>query len=522
MKITKNSIITLASIVTGIGFLLYMMRNVFSHLLTPKERMYFIVIVLGVVCAIVFYTLLAMEAIHLKYEFIFMITVLLWGAIYTFVFPFSNGSDETKHFATAYYNANVVLNRDISMGLSGGRIEDIWVDYGNNGNIYDILRPWYLVISEGNWVTQQELGSADIGLPCMPNLWWKYFPATVGIVVGRLLNLGHFGLLYFARYFNTIYVALLGALAIHIAPRGKPQLAYIGMIPLFLGVSASYNYDAVFLPFIMLYMAIVLKIYDAECVRLRDVIYGVICFIIFTMHKTYLAFYIVLMFYALWKKREKISIKITKLLPVMAIIILVGCIGLKYVFNVMKIVINSSGNVHYDGSVTQTFTVGYMLTHLYQTASVVFHTITDRGWWILRQVFLGQELIGFSFGLINDSLIVAFIVLLVVFLYKSKSCDTHGHICTWGWLITLTSLGAIILGALIRFIPTDYVDSGRTITGRYILPLFLFMIPLFGGKQEKKRDYIVYYFQNILLIIMVCSVLYEIFTCRNFVVYLGS
>lgn len=516
----KNSIIPLVSIVTGIGFLLYMMRNVFSHLLTSKERMYFLVIVVGIVCAIVFYTLLTMEIIHLKYEYIFMITVLLWGAIFLFVFPFANGADENKHFATSYYIANIILNRDISMGANGGRIEDIWVDYGNNGNIYDILRPWYLSISGGNWIGQQEVGTADINLSSIifKHVWWKYVPSTIGIVVGRILNLGHFGLLYFARYFNTIYVALMGALSIRIAPRGKAQLTYIGMIPLFIGVSASYNYDAVFLPLIMLYMAIVIKIYEDDNVRFQDIICGVICYILFTIHKSYLAFYIVLLLYVLWKKgkKQKISISAKKALVLLPAALLVIGIGGIYIEKVIKAVIQLDSNT------SNTFTVGYMLTHLHQTASVVYHTITDRGWWILRQVFLGQELIGFSFWTISDTLIVLFILLQIFFLYKSKTCDEQGHIRAWGGLITFASLCAITLGALIRFIPIDYVDSGRTITGRYILPLFLLMIPLYGGKQEEKRGYMVYFIQNILLIILVSSVLCEIFTYRNYALYLGT
>lgn len=520
MKIKKNSIIPLISIITGLVFLLYMMRNVFSHLLTSKERMYFLVIVVGIVCAIVFYTLLVTEMIHLKYEYIFMITVLLWGAIFLFVFPFANGADENKHFATSYYIANIILNRDMSMGANGGRIEDIWVDYGNNGNIYDILRPWYLAISGGNWLGQQEVGTADISLSSIifNHVWWKYLPSILGIIIGRIFNLGHFGLLYFARYFNTIYVALMGALSIRITPRGKAQLAYIGMLPLFIGVSASYNYDAVFLPLIMLYMAIVIKIYDNDDVRLQDVICGVICYILFTMHKSYLALYIILLLYVLWKKRnsQKTSDNGKKaflLLPVALFMILVGG---KYVGKVLLVIIQL------DSSTNNTFTVGYMLTHLHQTASVVYHTITDRGWWILRQVFLGQELIGFSFWTIKDSLIITFISLLVLYLYKTKSKDNHGHIRILGWMITFASLGAIMLGALIRFIPIDFLDSGRTITGRYVLPLFLVMIPLYGGEQEEKCNYMVYYIQNILIIIMICSVLNEIFAYRNFVVYLGT
>lgn len=520
MKTVKNKLILLSSIIVSIFFLIYMAQNVFSHLLTSKERMYFLVIVLGIMSAIIFYTMLAIEMIHLKYEYIFMITVLLWGAIFLFVFPFSNGADENKHFATSYYIANIILNRDISMGINGGRIEDIWVDYGNNGNIYDILRPWYLVISGGNWLGQQEVGAADINLSSiiLSHVWWKYIPSIIGIIVGRLLNLGHFGLLYFARYFNTIYVALMGALSIRIAPRGKAQLAYIGMIPLVIGISASYNYDAVFLSFIMLYMAIVIKIYDDNCIRLQDAICGVICYILFTMHKSFLAFYIVLLLYALWKKgkKQKMSISAKKILVLLPATLLIIGIGGIYIGKVLKVIIQLDSNT------SNTFTVGYMLTHIHQTASVVYHTITERGWWILRQVFLGQELIGFTFGTISDTLIILFILLLILFLYNSKSCDTQGHIRAWGWLITFASLGAIMLGALIRFIHIDYIDSGRTITGRYILPLLLFLIPLYGGKQEEKRDYMVYYIQNILLIIMVCSVLCEIFTYRNFALYLGN
>lgn len=516
MRLDRKRIIPLISVVTAIWFLIYMANNVFCHLVTSRERLYFIIIICGVLCAIGFYSLLVMEKIHLKYEYIFAITVLLWGIVFQLVFPFSNGSDESKHFSTAYYNANVVLNMDLSKGISGGRVEDVWVDYGNNGNIYDIFRPWYLAITEGNWLGQKEVGNADIGLPNMFWVWWKYIPSTIGIIIGRILNLGHFGLLYFARYFNTLYVAIIGALAIRISPRGKAQLAYIGMIPLFIGVSASYNYDAVFLPLMMLYISIIVKIYDDDILRFKDVIIAAFCYVLFTMHKSYLAFYIFLLIYVMWKKRRKnfISINKKKLLLPLMLAICIGGVGMNYVVKILKTVIQFEN--------TSTFTIGYMLTHIQQTVSVVYHTIVDRGWWILRQVFLGQELIGFHFWSIGDTLIIAFIVVLIVFLYKSKCSDSMRGIRFVGWMITIASLGAIMLGALIRFIPIDYVDSGRTITGRYILPLFLLLIPLYNGKKDEKRDYMVYYLQNILLITMICKVLNEIFTYRSYVLYLGS
>lgn len=529
----KEKMIGLTSLITVLLFLGFIGQRVFSRLLTNREKVYFFIIIVLIIATIFFYTMLAIGKWRLKYETIFLVTVLLWGAIFNFVYPYSFGADESKHFATAYYNANILISGDEDRGLDGGRIEDIPIDYGNNGNIYDIMRPWYLVITDGNWFGEDVVGRTTVNIVpqelLLRSVRWKYVPTTIGIIIGRMFDLGHFGLLYFARYFHTIYTALMGALAIKIAPVGKSQFTTIGMLPLFIGVSASYNYDAVFFPLLLLYVALALKIHQSKSIHLADLLSIVFTYSLFTIHKVFYVPSILLFIYVMYDKYKQKKNNIGKdktdldkthrkkyyMVLLAGILLVFLMVVIKFVFPIVMTIIKM------DGSWSNTYTVNYMIAHPKDTLLVVYNTIVGRGWWILKQFFFGQENMAMSWFDVSEIFAITWMTLLILYSVANTDFKDNKRLRKAGWCMVFLLLAAAMLGSLIRQIGIDMTDSGKTITGRYILPILLLLLPLYHGKEKRERDVLVYYVQNIFLIILIYQTLNTIFTYRNFVLYLG-
>ncbi len=494
---------------------IFFFSKIWNKLLSDKEKIYFITIFLLLIATILLFYYIIVKRTKIKYENIFLISVLLWGAIYNFSFPFASGADENKAFGTSYYVANTIIYHDDAMGELGGRKEDVFEDYGNN-NIVDISPIWYLSISEGNWLGCDDGESAYIGYPPYTlSISWKYFVSIIAIIIGRGLQLGKYGLIYFTRYFSALYVGVMGYIAIKIAPICKAHLAFIGMIPLFLGVSSSMCYDAEFYPFLMLFISFFLKAYSSETIAVKEAMLSIFFGMLFVFHKPFFILYLLLPIVCIIKKignmKENKSNKKDgkiKLLLVFGVIAFVSFlmilkVGKRIFFHLLE----DTGN---------NFSITYIFNNPKQTISVIINTFKNRGWWIVKQIFFPAEAMGFTFNPpMWFFLMFIIVIVLLHIMFKDKAIERKYRVL--GWFIVLGTVFGIVLGALLRFISVEAIDSGYTITGRYVLPLFVLMIPISGNYNEESDGiYILYYIQNSFLIISWCYLINNIF-CRYFV-----
>lgn len=228
-----------------------------------------------IICAIavvVFFALLyyLLFVKKTKIENVFLVTFIFTGLLYTLVFnPFS-APDEPKHFATAYHVANQIMgSTDDESVFAYVRKSDAESGYLLCPSI-NMYKNTYDKIDDGVETEKTQFLAGNVLY--MKNLI-IYLPSSLGIILGKALNLNTVWLMELGRIVNVIYFAVLLWLAIKITPIGKMVFFSVGMFPLVLEQASSYSYDVTIIGGFCLYIAYFMYlIYEKDKIQLKDYI----------------------------------------------------------------------------------------------------------------------------------------------------------------------------------------------------------------------------------------------------------
>jgi len=91
-----------------------------------------------------------------------------------------------------------------------------------------------------------------------------YYPAGLGIALGRLISPYFFVSYYLGRIFNLLMYALLAYFAIKISRRYQLQLFALSLVPYTLWIAAGYSYDSLYYGLILLLLAQMTNILSKE------------------------------------------------------------------------------------------------------------------------------------------------------------------------------------------------------------------------------------------------------------------
>ncbi|MEG2770361.1 MAG: DUF2142 domain-containing protein, partial [Oscillospiraceae bacterium] len=150
-----------------------------------------------------------------KLHTVFFVLVILFGIVYSLVFPPHMAPDEKAHILTAYKWANVILDINPDARLLPMRESDTeYTDDASNFNVYTyqkVQNELFHTADKENLVRTKNIAIQGSNLIC-------YLPTITGIVVSRLLHLNYITMIMVSRMLNLLVFALLGAFAIKLIP----------------------------------------------------------------------------------------------------------------------------------------------------------------------------------------------------------------------------------------------------------------------------------------------------------------
>ena len=233
--------------------------------------------------AIIAITIISILALYLlmfkniKFEKLFVCTVLILGLAYVFVIPMYRGHDEHAHFFKAYEISTGVFNTPIINEHSINTIPSAFFDvlhedynteerYINATYYDDVIRSAGVEVDEENTITVGgEYMAVYSPLP--------YIPQALTIRIMSLFTDNLLIIFYMTRIVNLLVSVFLLYLAIKIIPFGKNIIFFIAIIPTTLSQIASVSPDALTITSSILFVAYLLKlIFGKDKITIKNII----------------------------------------------------------------------------------------------------------------------------------------------------------------------------------------------------------------------------------------------------------
>lgn len=208
-------------------------------------------------------------------EKLFILPSLVLGMIYSIVFPPFTLGDELTHFMTEYELANKMQGMSYENAVNDA--------FGVKGisyitmNIREADETFFEFPTAFEYSSLTEKGNkqklfvkSDTYIKKDNVLIAKYFPvpgygySAVVIMVGKIINLSPFALVWLVRIMNLFAYTFLCFWAIKIIPIGKLMMYLICLMPLSLQQAASCAYDSLLFATVFLYVAYVMSLYFKE------------------------------------------------------------------------------------------------------------------------------------------------------------------------------------------------------------------------------------------------------------------
>lgn len=459
-----------------------------------------------------------------RLESVFLVIVLLFGILYSYVLPPISAPDEMRHYISAYQLSNRM------MGLPA------WADDGEGGQKVPIREEdWFaedfcgdfkaFLTEEGNLATNEDGadGAKILGQTLTEETYaaihekglaWDsprsvdageamiygsgtvlsnhqpvvttplaYAVPAVGITLARVLGLNCIALMALGRFFNLLLFAAAGYVSMKRMPFGKEVLFGCALLPAVCCLASSFSYDTFIMSGIFLFTAECLHLaYAAERVTVKDVVVLALlmaavgpCKMIYTVFMG-LCLLIPVKKFGGWGRWA-----------VSALCVLAAWV-------IAMILVNSQTVASYatetENYIAWADEAGYSLTELLHrpvhTMQLFFNTIA----W--QAEYWHMTLIGAYLGNIDPVLDVPYLLVLfftagLLLLALRKPGDSltfKGISRIWIWFLCLLCAGAAIFSMLLAWTPvSSKIICG--VQGRYFLPF------LSIGLLTIKNDFVV-------------------------------
>ena len=195
----------------------------------------------------------------------FLVIGILTGLATIVLVPFAMPIDEVTHFFRAWSISSGHLGQvKTGSGLVGDYVpEKLYYIMNKPANSMS-LRALYLSMAEwserigGSSNAFYENGYAGYYLPI------GYFPAALGLLVARILNLPLFLMIYLGRFTNFLVYLTVSFIAYRKVPFYKNVFFLAALNPGAIYLACTYSTDGVLISNILLFVSICLKYYFAE------------------------------------------------------------------------------------------------------------------------------------------------------------------------------------------------------------------------------------------------------------------
>ncbi len=297
---------------------------------------------------------------------------------YIFVFTPSSVPDEPLHYTTAYHISNVMMfnSGDTQNGIKM-RAEDAEFvkkssialgseEYAfTQENNYLLCKSKEMIITENSFIEGKNI---------------VYAANAFGITIARLIGLSAYWTFQMGRIFNILLFVLALCFSIKIVPFGKVSLSAIALLPINLHIMASNSYDVFTFSAVLLLFTYIMKLSFSETkIGIKELLLLAVLICLAVPHKVV---YIAVAAIVLIIPKENFKTpKLHFLFKVLLGIIAVVSILVLQFANTSKLTSDSVTN-----SLSEGYSISYVLTHLKETALLIFNSIVNLGDFYLKSM----------------------------------------------------------------------------------------------------------------------------------------
>ncbi len=426
--------------------------------------------------------------LHTGLEKVFLVAGFTFAIVYNFLLPPVSTPDEMNHYATAYYYSNALLGIEEPINTT---------EYLDNECIYvretdlealAVLQttPTLKEMAYIHWNLLRSPSSTELvefNKSKESDNWILYIPGTLGITLGRLLNMNGITTLYLGRFFCVLLYLLLFYLAIKIIPIGKAAVFVFAICPMVIQQCCSYSYDAMPIGMLVLFMAYLFKLlYGGEMLQRKQII--ALAVMLFLLAPCKGGVYMPFCFLTLLIPAEQFGGKKQKkkimLLLTAVMVVSFALNTLTYLLQVLHIIEPKTATQSYSESLDP-YTVKQVLTQPIYMIYVTINTVLMYADYYFQGMFSGP------LGWLNISInpFWAYTLFALMFLGISRVDGDEVHVKknqkVW-FVICFVLLFAMSAGSMLISWTTQGNTTIRGIQGRYFTPAFLFLLFCFRGK----------------------------------------
>jgi len=211
--------------------------NKYTYVNLINKKCLLLILLVNVIYFISFFIFYKLKGHELKIEKLYLYMIIPIGMLYLVGIPFGSVPDEGVHFKRAYEISNGDL---VSHRLSDGRVGnelDSNIDLIYMDKHYYELIDMFNIKSSGKLTEQWFDNVALYSFVC-------YIPQTLGILVGKVLNLSLIMQAYLGRICNFILFIILGYFSIKLIPVKKNFVFFISFLPIVLQEAVSLSADS--------------------------------------------------------------------------------------------------------------------------------------------------------------------------------------------------------------------------------------------------------------------------------------
>lgn len=442
----------------------------------------FVIIISGIL-AIAVYSLIFIYK-KTPIEYLYIIIAVVVGTIYFILIPLGQAPDEYTHIETAYDVANVVLGYEhgTDIEMRNCDLEDTIITNDYRREIYDIYMD--RLLHDHNI---SDTGSGMFGDTPLSTNRYLYYPAALGMIIGRLLKLGTIPMMFIGAVFNYIVYVIVTFYSIKKIPFGKTMILLFSILPITMQQVTSYSYDSGILTLSVLIFAMAIRVAYAENLQKRDFIILAIASILIAPVKNGAYFFIILLNLLPLARFRKTNKKRFRL-----ILGIMGISTLMLIFPIVRNMINSAnGGTLMNGYVSWAdepgYTVSYLLGNPIALVEICWNTLIDNFSYYI------YTMIGGSLGWLNIDIpwwiIIALIACLFITAMKkeNEAFDLKPWIRCLFAIIALYSIACTAAAMLLDWTPISYKEI-LGIQGRYFLPVLMPLLYVMRGNWVKTNE----------------------------------
>lgn len=442
----------------------------------------FVIIISGIL-AIAVYSLIFIYK-KTPIEYLYIIIAVVVGTIYFILIPLGQAPDEYTHIETAYDVANVVLGYEhgTDIEMRNCDLEDTIITNDYSREIYDIYMD--RLLHDHNI---SDTGSGMFGDTPLSTNRYLYYPAALGMIIGRLLKLGTIPMMFIGAVFNYIVYVIVAFYSIKKIPFGKTMILLFSILPITMQQVTSYSYDSGILTLSVLIFAMAIRVAYVENLQKRDFIILAIASILIAPVKNGAYFFIILLNLLPLARFRKTNKKRLRL-----ILGIMGISTLMLIFPIVRNMINSAnGGTLMNGYVSWAdepgYTVSYLLGNPTALVEICWNTLIDNFSYYI------YTMIGGSLGWLNIDIpwwiIIALIACLFITAMKkeNEAFDLKPWIRCLFAIIALYSIACTAAAMLLDWTPISYKEI-LGIQGRYFLPVLMPLLYVMRGNWVKTNE----------------------------------